>query len=112
MVALVSSLFLMRTGHSKRVTILGWPQPEMQASAVSGSITGQVNAFTGTFSTGVPIEIPPGRNGLQPALALSYSSSGKAGVAGVGWDIPASSILPDRSSSGDPDLHRPWTSSI
>lgn len=62
--------------------------PASQGTLVSGS----VNPFSGTYSTSVPIEVLPGRNGLQPALALSYGSTNVDGLAGVGWNIPASSI--------------------
>lgn len=33
------------------------------------------------------IEIPAGRNGLQPELALQYDSAGGNGWVGVGWDL-------------------------
>ena len=38
------------------------------------------------------IEVPPGRNGLQPALAIGYDSEGQNGWLGVGWDLAVSSI--------------------
>jgi hypothetical protein len=41
----------------------------------------------------MPIEVLPGRNGLQPGLALTYSSSTSHGLAGTGWGIPVSSIV-------------------
>ena len=42
---------------------------------------------TGAFSYTYPITLPPGRNGLQPSLGLSYSSSNSdnANLAGYGW---------------------------
>ncbi len=45
----------------------------------------QPDLFTGRATTGVPIVLPPGRKGIQPSLALSYSSSGRNGWLGVGW---------------------------
>jgi len=41
-----------------------------------------------------PIELPPGRNGVQPQLGLSYDSSAANGWLGLGWDlaIPAVTI--------------------
>jgi hypothetical protein len=42
-----------------------------------------------------PIEVPPGRQGLQPQLAVSYNSSGGNGWMGMGWDIPMQAITID-----------------
>ena len=42
-----------------------------------------------------PIEIPSGRNGLQPQLAVQYNSSGGNGWMGLGWDIPMQAITID-----------------
>ena len=42
-----------------------------------------------------PIEIPPGRVGLQPQLGLSYNSSGGNSWTGIGWDMPMQSIMAD-----------------
>ena len=39
-----------------------------------------------------PIAIPPGRNGMQPDVAISYSSSRANGWVGVGWDVGVSTI--------------------
>ncbi len=46
----------------------------------------------GTANMNYPIEIPAGRQGMQPNLAVSYNSGGGNGWLGVGWDISIPSI--------------------
>ena len=47
----------------------------------------QPDLFTGRATTSIPIAVPPGRKGMQPNLALSYSSSARNGWVGVGWSL-------------------------
>lgn len=42
-----------------------------------------------------PIEIPPGRNGMQPDIAVQYDSSKGNGWIGIGWNIAISEITID-----------------
>src|SRR5690554_2939704 len=42
-----------------------------------------------------PFTLPPGRNGLQPSLDLSYNNNGSSGIAGYGWDLSIPSITVD-----------------
>jgi RHS repeat-associated protein len=42
-----------------------------------------------------PIEIPPGRVGMQPNLAIQYDSSKSDGWLGLGWDLQLPSITVD-----------------
>ncbi|MET0493764.1 MAG: SpvB/TcaC N-terminal domain-containing protein [Actinoplanes sp.] len=48
----------------------------------------------GAARVSYPFEVPPGRAGMTPQLALAYSSSAANGWAGVGWDlaVPAVSV--------------------
>ncbi len=39
-----------------------------------------------------PIEIPPGRQGIQPQFSIGYNSSGGNGWVGLGWDVSVPSI--------------------
>jgi RHS repeat-associated protein len=43
--------------------------------------------FTGTGHINVPISLPPGRNGTQPQLNLSYSTAGGNSPFGLGWGM-------------------------
>ena len=47
----------------------------------------QADLFTGSATTSIPIFTPPGRKGLTPQVALSYSSSGGNSWCGMGWAL-------------------------
>jgi hypothetical protein len=51
----------------------------------------EVSPASGLPSLSYPLEVPPGRAGLAPELALHYHAGGGAGVLGLGWslDLPA-----------------------
>lgn len=49
----------------------------------------------GTAGLSYPLEIPPGRNGLQPQLTVQYNSDGGNGWLGLGWDLPLPNIAID-----------------
>ncbi|WP_438015644.1 SpvB/TcaC N-terminal domain-containing protein [Sorangium sp. So ce315] len=46
----------------------------------------------GTAQLSYPIEVPPGRRGIEPALAVTYDSELGNGWLGVGWDLRVSAI--------------------
>lgn len=50
---------------------------------------------TGDARLAYPLETPPGRAGIAPALAVTYSSAGGNGWAGVGWDVAQPMITID-----------------
>jgi len=60
--------------------------------------TEQVSPFFGSFSQSVPIQVPP-FHGLEPRLALGYSSEGRNGFVGVGWSLAGFSTI-QRVSAG------------
>jgi RHS repeat-associated protein len=51
----------------------------------------EVSPASGLPSLSYPLEVPPGRAGHAPQLALHYHAGGGAGVLGLGWslDLPA-----------------------
>ena len=73
---------------------INWPN-------VSGSDTHAVGTTScslqvdksGALVTNVPLWVSPGTAGLQPALSLSYSSQGGAGIAGYGWSLSGFSSI-------------------
>jgi hypothetical protein len=57
---------------------------------VFGSQTGgqKVDGSTGAFTQQIPLDIPPGRNGLQPDVTLDYNSQRtKDSIVGYGWNL-------------------------
>src|SRR5262249_21823941 len=52
-------------------------------------------SYDGSARLSYPIEVPPGRHGMEPHLALVYDSERQNGPMGVGWDIPLSKIEVD-----------------
>ena len=71
------------------------------------------NLSTGVVTFSVAISLPAARGQAQPSLALSYSSGGGHGLAGVGWDIgvPFIARQTDRGTPGyqDPAPGGGWT---
>ncbi|MBP6942300.1 MAG: VCBS repeat-containing protein, partial [Syntrophorhabdaceae bacterium] len=75
------------------------PQMMMAGSGgTAGSMTGalspsiNVSPFAGTATAAIPIEVPPGRKGMAPKLALNYSSQQGSGWIGMGWTIDLGAI--------------------
>jgi hypothetical protein len=53
------------------------------------------NSF-GAANLSFPIEVPPGRNGIQPELAIRYNSDNtQNGWLGIGWDLQIPAIEVD-----------------
>jgi RHS repeat-associated protein len=56
-----------------------------------GTVTGLGESFSADLSTGtgtlvIPVPLLPARGGMQPSLALSYTSGGGNGLVGLGWN--------------------------
>ena len=52
----------------------------------------QVAPYYGSFSHAIPIEVP-GFRGLEPGIALTYSSEARNGFVGVGWNLAGFSTI-------------------
>lgn len=48
---------------------------------------------SGDAALSMPLEVPPGRAGIEPSLAVSYRSSGGDGLLGVGFSISGASAI-------------------
>ncbi|KQC08704.1 MAG: hypothetical protein APR62_04140, partial [Smithella sp. SDB] len=70
---------------------------EETTSGYDGDVPGisspsvNISEFSGGASVGLPIQVPPGRNGVIPNLTISYSR-GANGWLGVGWNLDLGSI--------------------
>ncbi|WP_108927023.1 SpvB/TcaC N-terminal domain-containing protein [Leptospira johnsonii] len=85
-----SDLYSISTNYSAAID-----DPESKANPLSGAIfisPPEPNNF-GAVSLNYPIEITPGRAGIQPNVSLGYSSSGGDGWLGVGWNLGMGSII-------------------
>lgn len=62
-----------------------------------------VDEFTGVFSYSVPIELPQGRAGLQPDIALNYNhrQHNLGSMVGYGWSIAMPSITRENRTGID-----------
>lgn len=48
---------------------------------------------SGQATYNIPIEVPPGRNGVQPNLSIVYSSQAQNDILGVGWVLNGISTI-------------------
>ena len=67
---------------------LAKPDPGAQIVEIEPPDAGPAGDAALTF----PLTVPPGRRGMQPELAVHYSSGGNNGWLGVGWDLRLPSI--------------------
>jgi RHS repeat-associated protein len=79
-------------------TTPSWVTAEPQAQIPSGVAVGRTRGSFGVSSTGaahyvIPLWTPRGIAGLQPSLALAYSSQSGDGPFGVGWNLAGMSNI-------------------
>jgi hypothetical protein len=78
-------------------------QPEPVAGTVSGYTTVSASVGeNGAANINIPITVPPGTAGMEPKLAITYSSQAPNGLLGVGFSI---SGLSANSRSGPTKWH-------
>lgn len=63
--------------------------PDVREKALLPKFYSEPDPVTGSLNYSYPIDIPPGRNGVQPAVNLTYSSQPGTDVNefGYGWDV-------------------------
>lgn len=68
--------------------------PPGNDSSVVGTLKGSFTVSEGgAASYVIPIELPPGVNGVQPSLSFDYYSQGGNGNMGVGWNFTGVSVI-------------------
>lgn len=65
----------------------GFSQSTAPTNEAVGTMPGQASVSGGQASYSIPINVAPGRNGVQPNVSLNYSSSSGNGLLGVGWSM-------------------------
>lgn len=66
------------------------PRPAAEVGRTSASFAVTDDGIA-TYS--IPIAVPPGRNAIEPALALQYASGQSNGPLGVGWSLSGLSSI-------------------
>jgi virulence plasmid B protein len=75
------------------------PAGTITPSTAIGTLAGALQvAEDGSANYEIPIEVAPGRLGMQPSLALRYTSRAGVGLAGFGWSLAGLSVI-DRCGS-------------
>jgi len=63
-------------------------QPPNLSAALAGTLAGTAAvSLTGASTYAIPLAVPPGTQGIEPALSLSYSSQADRGLLGHGWSL-------------------------
>lgn len=74
--------------------VISLPIEATAATSGAGTTPAQFSVSqSGAASYTVPIEVPPGINGIQPKLALVYNSQRANGLLGVGWSLSGLSAI-------------------
>jgi hypothetical protein len=69
-------------------------EPSLAQTTVAGvTQTNWRVSESGAFVYSIPLRVPPGIAGMEPRLALAYSSQGSNGLLGIGWSLAGLSVI-------------------
>ncbi|WDE04461.1 PQQ-binding-like beta-propeller repeat protein [Thalassomonas viridans] len=104
----LTNLDWLATGGSVDDEILSEAVPA--GSTFNGVIAGSASVSGGAAVYNIPITVAPGRNKMQPSVALNYSSRSGNGIAGVGWSLSAGGSISrcPRTLAQDGDATHLW----
>ena len=97
----------MATKANSSGQLIALPQGGGALHGIGETFSPDLHTGTGNFT--VPIALPPGRNGFQPQLKLTYSTGNGNGPFGLGWSLSIPGIS-RKTSKGIPqytDEHGP-----
>src|SRR3989344_6997109 len=83
-------IFSLLFAPAEPVLAFGTGEPTIPNASVftKGGESSKVEGTTGAFTYRIPFDIPPGRNGFQPDVALEYNSQNTSdGIVGYGWSL-------------------------
>ncbi|TNE44699.1 MAG: hypothetical protein EP343_28985 [Deltaproteobacteria bacterium] len=84
-----TATFAQKSGVTPNVLVL--PKGPGSIGGVGENV--QPNLNMGLMSYSIPIVVPTGRGDATPSLGISYSSSGGAGLMGIGWSFQGESSI-------------------
>ncbi|MCH6257920.1 FG-GAP-like repeat-containing protein [Puniceicoccaceae bacterium K14] len=65
-----------------------WVVVESAQEKIVGTLPGEfLLDGKGAANYSIPLEVPPGINGMQPVIAIGYNSNSRNGVVGYGWNL-------------------------